>query len=430
MAKIAIVGAGHVGLVTGVALARDGQEVTCADVDSDRISLIQQGVVPFHEPGLSEGLRAVQRKGLFEATTDSVEAVGKSDYAFLCVGTPSTKDGAMNAEYLRAAAHDIAMGVAKGTGQKAIVLKSTVVPGTTEGIIRPIILETADKDAFLLAVSPEFLREGRALADAENPDRIVIGAETKSAARRVRSLYSHLGCPIIETDTATAEMIKLAANAFLATKVGLANELANLCDTFGVSYDQVISAVTLDKRLNPSFLVPGVGFGGSCLPKDVRMLIGYGTQGGYKPRLLEAVLAQNEVQYMRSIDLLEEELTDLRGKRIALLGLAFKGGTDDVRESRAIPIAETLLAKGASVVGYDGLAHESFLAQVPEVEMAYTIPEALSGSHGCIIQADLPELEGLTANDFLRTMQIPIVIDGRSALDPQLMDGIRYRRIG
>lgn len=430
MARIAIVGAGHVGLVTGVAFARAGHEVTCADVDRDRISQIQQGEVPFHEPGLSGGLRDVQRMGLLEAATDSVEAVRTSDYAFLCVGTPSTKDGAMNVEHLRAAAHDIAMGVAAGTGRKVIVLKSTVVPGTTDGIIRPIILKTVGKDSFLLSVSPEFLREGRALEDAENPDRIVIGAETKSAARRVRGLYSHLKCPIIETDIATAEMVKLAANAFLATKVGFANELANLCDTFGVPYDQVINAVTLDKRVNPSFLVPGVGFGGSCLPKDMRMLVRAGAQRGYRPRLLEAVLAQNDIQYMRSINLLEEELTDLRGKRIALLGLAFKGGTDDIRESRAIPIAATLLSKGATVVGYDNLALKGFLAKVPGVEMAHSIPEALRGSHGCIIQADLPELESLTANDFLRTMRTPVVIDGRSVLDPELMDGIRFHRIG
>ena len=336
----------------------------------------------------------------------------------------------MNVEYLRAAAHDVAMGVAKGTGQKVIVLKSTVVPGTTEGIIRPIIVKTAGRDSFLLSVSPEFLREGRALEDAENPDRIVIGAETKSAAEQVQELYSDASCPIVETDLRTAEMIKLAANSLLATKIGFANEMANLCDVFNVSYDHVMAAVTMDRRINPEFLVPGVGFGGSCLPKDLSVLVEAGRRKGYQAGLFEAILSQNETQYMRSIQLLEDELGSLDGKRIALLGLAFKGGTDDIRESRAIPIAGTLLSRGATVVGYDSFAMDNFLQRVPGVEIAETIQDALEGADGCIVQAELRELRGLKGEDFYRAMRSPIVVDGRRIIDPFLMDDVRYRRIG
>jgi len=302
------------------------------------------------------------------------------------------------------------------------------LPGTVDGLVRPI-LEAANVP-FRLGMNPEFLREGRALEDALRPDRIVLGADGPETARILRGLYRSTKCPVFSTDVKTAEAVKYATNAFLATKVAFADELANLCDAFGISYDEVHKGLGLDPRINPRFLVPGVGFGGSCFPKDVRALVAAGRRRGVEPLLLEAVLAQNDVQYLRSIAKLEEELGDLRGKRIALLGLAFKGDTDDLRETRAVPIARTLLSKGALVVGYDPLAGPAFARLVPEVKIVGSAKEALARADGAILQADWPAFSRLTPKDFVTSMATPVVVDGRRILDPKKMRGVRFHRIG
>src|SRR3989440_251895 len=283
---------------------------------------------------------------------------------------------------------------------------------------------------FRLGMNPEFLREGRALEDALRPDRIVLGADGPETARILKGLYRSAKCPIFSTDVKTAEAVKYATNAFLATKVAFADELANLCDAFGISYDEVHKGLGLDPRINPRFLVPGVGFGGSCFPKDVRALVAAGRRRGVEPILLEGVLAQNDVQYLRSIAKLEEELRDLRGKRIALLGLAFKGDTDDVRETRAVPIARTLVSKGALVVGYDPLAGPAVARLVPEGKIVGSAKEALARAGGAILQADWPAFSRLTPKDFVTSMATPVVVDGRRILDPKKMRGVRFHRIG
>ncbi|HYY48780.1 MAG TPA: nucleotide sugar dehydrogenase, partial [Thermoplasmata archaeon] len=283
---------------------------------------------------------------------------------------------------------------------------------------------------FRLAMNPEFLREGRALEDALKPDRIVVGADDPATARAVKALYRSAEGPALLTDLKTAEAVKYATNSFLAMKVAYADELANLCQAFGVSYDEVHRGMALDPRINPRFLVPGVGFGGSCFPKDVRALVAGAREHGTSAPLLEAVLAQNEVQYRRAIELLEEELGDLRGRQIALLGLAFKGDTDDLRETRAVPIAKALLGKGALVVGYDPMAGPGFARLVPEVKVVESVADALQGADGAILQADWPAFSRLTAKDFLGTMATPVVVDGRRILDPKKTRGLRFRRIG
>lgn len=427
MARIAVVGLGPVGLASGLAFALQGHAVVGIDVDTDRTGAIARGAPPFYEDGLEEALRAGLKQGRFSVTDRIGTAVPTADYVFLCVGTPSRPDGSMDDRYLQQAARDVAAALPP-EGAPVVVVKSTVIPGTTDAVVRPPL--EASGRPFHLAMNPEFLREGRAWEDATRPDRIVVGANGPEARTRMRALYADAGCPVVETDIRTAEMIKYATNAFLATKVAFANELANLCQAFGVGYDEVIRAVTLDPRINPRFLVPGVGFGGSCFPKDVRALVAAGRDRGVAPPLLEAVLAQNEVQYLRAIDLLEAELGDVRGMRIALLGLAFKGGTDDLRESRAIPLARTLIAKGAAVVGYDPLANDGFARLVPEAACVASLEQALRGADGCILQAEWPELTKLTAADFLRSMRRPVVVDGRRILDPAKMQGIRFRRIG
>jgi UDPglucose 6-dehydrogenase len=427
VASLAVVGLGPVGLTTAVAFAAQRNQVFAFDIDSSRRKEILGGKPPFHEKGLEAALRKVLREKRLSVVHTMSEALRSSNIVFLCVGTPSKPDGRMDEGPLGESVKSLAAAW-QDAKRRLVVVKSTVIPGTTDTVVRPI-LEGA-KLPFRLAVNPEFLQEGRALEGAMAPDRIVLGIDGPATGRILRALYRSVKCPVLVTDLRTAEAVKYATNAFLATKVSFANELANLCQALGVSYDEVRDGMGLDPRINPRFLVPGVGFGGSCFPKDVRALVAAGRQRGTPAPLLEAVLAQNDVQYRRAIDLLEEELGDLRGKRIALLGLAFKGDTDDVRETRAVPIARTLLSKGAVVVGYDPLAGDAFSRLMPEVKIVGSVREALEGANGVVLQADWPAFSRLAAKDFLAAMDTPVVVDGRRILDPKKMRGVRFRRIG
>jgi UDPglucose 6-dehydrogenase len=427
VATLTIVGLGPVGLTTGVAFATQGHRVLGVDIDANRRGQVARGTPPFYEKGLERALKGALRSGRFSVAETIDEALGPSGFIFLAVGTPPRPDGTMDEEPLREAVKSLATAW-KDRKQRTVVVKSTVLPGTTDRVVRPV-LEDA-RLPFRLAMNPEFLREGRALEDALRPDRIVVGADDPATARAVKALYRSAKGPVLLTNLKTAEAVKYATNSFLALKVAYADELANLCQAFGVSYDDVHRGLGLDPRINPRFLVPGVGFGGSCFPKDVRALVSGARQRGASAPLLEAVLAQNEVQYMRAIEMLEAELGDLRGRRIALLGLAFKGDTDDIRETRAVPIARSLLSKGALVVGYDPMAGPAFARVVPEVKMAEDVESALQGADGAILQADWPAFSRLTPDDFVRTMASPVVIDGRRILDPKKMKGVRFRRIG
>ena len=427
VAKVGIIGMGPTGLVTGVALAVHQHQVFGFDADTKRNRDTALGEPPFYEPGLREALRRVLRAGRFTIAQDIASLVRDSDILLLCVGTPSRPDGSMDDDALVAAAESISK-VLPNQRLRTVVVKSTVPPGTTETVVRPILNESGR--VFRLAMNPEFLQEGRALKDALTPDRIVVGVDRPATARILKALYRSARAPFLVTSIRAAEAIKYATNAFLATKVAFANELANVCETLGVSYDEVHRGLSLDPRINPRFLVPGVGFGGSCFAKDVRALVAAGKRHGAELHLLPAVLDQNETQYLRTVDLLEGEVGDLAGKRIALLGLAFKGGTDDVRESRAIPIATALIKRGATVIGFDPRAGPKFQNEVPEMRLAESVQEALSGSHGAIFQADWPEFRRLTAQQFRRWMTDPVVVDGRRILDPRKMKGVRFRRIG
>jgi UDPglucose 6-dehydrogenase len=427
VATLTIVGLGPVGLTTGVAFAAQGHRVLGVDIDADRREQVARGKAPFYEKGLEQALKSALRQKHLTVVDTIDEALGPSGFVFLAVGTPPRPDGTMDDAFLREAAKSLASAWRDGK-RRIVVVKSTVLPGTTDRVVRPI-LEGA-RLPFRLAMNPEFLREGHALEDALRPDRIVVGADDAATARSVKALYRAAKGPALLTDLKTAEAVKYATNSFLALKVAFADELANLCQAFGVSYDEVHRGLGLDPRINPRFLVPGVGFGGSCFPKDVRAIVAGARQRGASAPILEAVLAQNEVQYLRVIEMLEEELGDLRGRRIALLGLAFKGDTDDIRETRAVPIARTLLSKGAVVVGYDPLASPGFSKVVPEVKILGSVKEALAGADGTILQADWPAFSRLTAKDFLATMTTPVVVDGRRILDPKKMKGVRFRRIG
>lgn len=427
MTRIAIVGLGPVGLATAVTFTLEGHEVAALDVVSQLVEQIRRGEPPVYEAGLATALQKALATRRLRVTGELAEALPGTDIIFLCVGTPSLPDGSMDDSFLRAATEDVASELDE-SGNPIVVVKSTVVPGTTERVVHPIL--RASGKPHRLGVNPEFLREGHALEDSLHPTRIVIGVSEPSAAQDLRELYHPAPCPLLETDLRTAEAIKYATNAFLATKVAFAGEMADLCAVLGVSYDEVIEGVKLDPRVNPRFLVPGVGFGGSCFPKDVRALVSAGKAAGHMPTLLEAVLSQNETQYLQAIKALEDELGNLKGRRIALLGLSFKGHTDDVRESRAVPIARALIERGASVTGYDPKANEKFRAIVPEIQLASSAREALQRADGCIVQAEWPEFIQMEANDFLKPMKTPVVVDGRRILDPAKMVGLRFRRIG
>ena len=427
VAKVGIIGMGPTGLVTGVALAVHQHQVFGFDADPKRNRDTALGEPPFYEPGLRQALRKVLRAGRFTIVQDIASLVRDSDILLLCVGTPSRPDGSMDDDALVAAAESISK-VLPNQRLRTVVVKSTVLPGTTETVVRPILNESGR--VFRLAMNPEFLQEGRALKDALTPDRIVVGVDRPATARILKALYRSARVPFLVTSIRAAEAIKYATNAFLATKVAFANELANLCEKLGVSYDEVHRGMILDPRINPRFLVPGVGFGGSCLPKDVRALVAAGRDHDVPTRLLQAVIDQNEDQPFLAVRLLEEELGHLEGKRIALLGLAFKGGTDDVRESRAIPIARALVKIGAQVVGFDPRAGANFQRQVPEVQLAESVDDALQGADGAILQADWPVFRRLTAKDFRRRMAKPVVVDGRRILNPRAMKDVKFRRIG
>jgi UDPglucose 6-dehydrogenase len=432
--KICIVGAGYVGLATGVMFGKLGHEVVVADIDASKVKLVNSGRLPFHEPPLEKELaRAVRAKRLY-ASADTVKAVLKSRFLFLCVQTPSMSTGKIDVRPVKAAAATIGKALKKSDEYKVVVMKSTVVPTTTDSVLKPILEKFSGRKAgidFGLCVNPEFLQEGTALKDSMNPSRVVIGAMDRKSGDMIARLYAPIKARKIRTDLRSAEMIKYASNAFLATKISYANEIANMCVRFGIDSAVVLKAAGMDPRIGELFLKPGLGFGGSCLPKDVRALKDCAASNGYISRLLAALLAINEDQPIEGVRLLESRLGDLRGKRVAVLGLAFKGGVDDTRETRAFPLITALLARGARVVAYDPMAVPNFIKLMPTIEYASSASECLSGADGCIIQADWAEFKGLGKKDYSK-MKRAVVVDGRRFLDPEKvrMAGADYLGVG
>ncbi len=433
MTRIAIVGTGHVGLATAIAFTEWGHEVAGADIDGKIIDDLRAGNTTHYEPGLPEALARSLTASRLSFTTDVEGAARQADAVFLSVGTPSKKDGSIDLTYVRKAAQTVGRALGSVEGYKVVIVKSTVLPGTTEGVVRPALEKTSKKKAgpdFGLGVNPEFLREGSAVQDALHPDRVVIGAIDDRSREAVEAIYSSVQAPTMATTVRTAEMVKYATNAFLATKVSFANELANLCDAFGrINVDRVVEGMGLDPRINPRFLKAGLGFGGSCFPKDVRAILAAGKADGYASRLLKATLDVNERQPLRAVELAEKAVGSLKGKRVAILGLSFKGGSDDIRESRAIPLARALLRKGANVVGYDPMANEAFRAAVPKVEIAKDLSSALAHADICIVHNDWPQWRDLTAEDFAG-MRRKVVVDGRRIVRPEAMKGVELVVLG
>ncbi len=415
--KISVIGTGYVGTVSGTCFAELGHEVICVDVDRSKVDQINAGVPPIYEEGLSELLKKHAGKRI-RATSDYGLAVMNSDVSFICVGTPSDSNGNIDLGIVRAASASLGEALKKKKSYHVVVVKSTVVPETTEKVVLPIIEKHSGKRAgdFGIAMNPEFLREGKAVHDFMHPDKIVVGSLDKRSGDIVASLYSGLSCEVTRTNPRTAEMIKYVNNSFLATKISFSNEVGNICKELGIDTYEVMKAVGKDFRIGPHFLNSGAGFGGSCFPKDVKAIIGKAQEIGYEPQLLKSVIAVNEKQPSRMVKLLKDRLGSIKGKKITVLGLAFKNDTDDIRESRSIQVIKELLDNGAKVLAYDPMANENMKKLFRNVEYHDSAVDALREADVCLVMTEWEEFRKLDKE--FQVMKKRLVIDGRHMLTP------------
>ncbi len=354
--NISVMGTGYVGLVTGTCLAEAGNNVRCIDLDPKKVEMINSGKSPIYEPGLEEMLKK-NLGSRIKATLDADSAIMDSEITFICVGTPSSEDGSTDLKYIKSAAEKIGEVLAQKEGKHVVVVKSTVPPGTSEKIAE--ILRAKGAKDFGVAMNPEFLREGKAVNDFMKPDRVVLGAKESWVHEKLKELYSFTDASKLETTLRTAEMIKYASNSLLATKISFANEIGNVCKELGIDVYDVMKGVGMDARISPQFLNSGIGFGGSCFPKDVNSLIHTAKENNADPKLLEAVMAVNESQPLKLVELAKKKLGVFSGKKVAVLGLAFKPDTDDMREAPSLKIVPALVKEGALVKAYDPEAMEN-----------------------------------------------------------------------
>ncbi len=405
---IAVIGTGYVGLVTAAGFAELGNEVWCVDIDAEKIAGLERGEIPIYEPGLEECVARNRERLHF--TTDLAPALEHARLLFVAVGTPSTYSGDADLS----AVHAVVAAMPK-SDRHALVMKSTVPAGTGAAIQR---LFAGQGKGFAYVSCPEFLKEGSALEDFLRPDRVVVGDEGDWAGDAVAELYAPLDAPLVRTDIRSAEMIKLAANAFLATKISFINEIANVCEETGADVVEVARGMGLDRRIGPSFLKAGLGYGGSCFPKDVSALKQLAGNTGYHFQLLTAVIEVNELQKRRVIGKLQKHLGSLVGKRIGLLGLAFKPNTDDMREASSLVLAGRLQADGATVQAYDPVAEEQARQLLTGVEFADSAAGALEGVDAAVIVTEWPEFTELDWAAMADVMSGTLVVDGRNCLDP------------
>jgi UDPglucose 6-dehydrogenase len=418
---IGVFGAGWVGLVTGGCFAELGHEVIVRDVVPDRIAALQAGRMPFHEPDLPDVL--ARNRERIRYTLDAGDLV-EADVLFVCVQTPPTYSGDADLSFVWSALDDLP----RVDRRQVLVMKSTVPVGTGEKV--RAALEARGLTNVGYVSNPEFLAEGHAVRDFLAPDRIVIGAFADEDGAAVEALYSGIDAPVVRTDVASAEMIKLAANAFLMTRISFINEIANVCEAVGADVVEVAQGVGLDHRLGPHFLRAGIGYGGSCFPKDSLALKQLASNSGYHFQLLAAVIEVNELQKRRVIQKLQKHLGRLRGKKVALLGLAFKAGTDDMREAPSLVLASRLLAEGAEVRAWDPVARPGELMK--GAVLSDSVLEAVTGADAAVIVTEWEELRGLASAEVREAMARPLIIDGRNLLDPDetRRAGFAYEGIG
>ncbi len=430
--KIGVIGAGYVGLTTGVCFSHLGHEVFIADKDPDRIGLLRQGKAPFFEPGLEDMLKKCLEKGGLHFTLDTSEIVAASEVIFICVGTPPRENGSADLSQIEQASRDIAENL---NAYRIIVEKSTVPVKTSYWIERTIRLNLKKPVEFDVASNPEFLREGSAIHDFMQPDRIVIGVSSERARNILLKLYENFNCPIIVTDIASAELIKHASNSFLAMKIAYANLLADICEKTGADVKVVTKGMGLDERIGDKFLEAGIGYGGSCLPKDVKAFIRIGEELGISMDLLKAVDRINEERLLAFVDRVRQALWNISGKHVAVLGLAFKPGTDDVRESPGLKVAKLLLDEGAIVHLYDPQARENAEKILPPGENTLYFDElykALEHVDAACITTAWEEIVNLDVDKARNVMRTPIFIDGRNIWECEqiIQKGVEYYPVG
>jgi UDPglucose 6-dehydrogenase len=429
--RIAVIGTGYVGLVAGACLAETGNQVICVDKDESKITKLRRGKIPIYEPGLEELVSRNKKEARLAFTTALDRAVRQSQIVFIAVGTPQGEDGSADLQHVLGVAREIGRAM---NGYKVIVDKSTVPVGTSEKVREVIRRETTHP--FSVVSNPEFLKQGAAIEDFLKPDRVVIGAEDPRAADIMVELYkpfTRTGAPIMVMDCASAELCKYAANAMLASRISFMNEIANVCDLFGANVDEVRRAIASDKRIGPAFLFPGIGYGGSCFPKDVKALIHFSADKQYDFRILKAVEQVNEAQKVRMLAQLETHFGALKGKRIAVWGLAFKPRTDDMREAPAIPLIKGLLARGARVQAYDPEAMEVARGIFGnKVEFAKNSYEALKGADALVVATEWNEFREPDFSRMKKVMRQPAIFDGRNIYTPEVINaqGFTYVSIG
>ena len=439
--KISVIGVGYVGLCTAVGFASKGYSVICSDVDPSKVSKIKEGIPPFHEPSLPEMLeKSISQGHLTCLVSQTQAAVMESDITYIAVGTPSKEDGSIDLKFIEAVSHDIGKALRQKSGYHVVLVKSTVVPGTTQNTVKPILEAESHKRCgvdFGLCMNPEFLRQGCAFGDTANPDRVVIGSFDQKSGDTIEALYRQFYEPsvprIIRTSLATAELIKYASNAMLATKISFINTIANICEEIpGADVKVVAEAMGLDKRIGPLFLDAGLGYGGSCFPKDVKALIACSKAFGYTPALLDSVEEVNHGQPLKAVEFCRQLLGRLEGMDIAILGLAFKPDTDDMREARVIPIINQLLREGANVTAYDPVAVDMAKGIFQDkIGYADSAISCLKNADCAIIVTEWSEFKTLTPEDFLTNMKQPILIDGRRIYNPEVYSRkLKFAAIG
>jgi UDPglucose 6-dehydrogenase len=429
MKQICVVGVGYVGLVTGACFSDLGNKVIALDVNAQRVENLKKGIMPIYEPGLEELVRRNVKAGRLSFTTDYAEALKGTEFAFIAVGTPSGVNGEADLQYVASAAESIARNM---TAPLIIINKSTVPIGTGDWVADIVKRAQPKPMDFAVVSCPEFLREGSAIGDFSQPHRTVIGSFDRDAANKVAQLHLPLRAPIVITDLRTAEMIKYASNAFLATKISFINEIAEICEAFGADVKEVAAGMGYDARIGRHFLDAGLGWGGSCFPKDVKALAYMAEEKGLEPRILNTVM---DVNYDRRRDVVkwtEKMVGSFKGKTIGLFGLAFKPNTDDMRDAPSIDIAQELTAAGAAVRGYDPVAMEVARGILPAVQMFDDPYEAAKGCDAVIVVTEWNEFKQLDLEKLKGLLKQPVIMDARNIYDPAVMKamGFTYRAIG
>lgn len=439
--KVSVIGVGYVGLCTAVGFASKGYRVVSSDVDADKVAKINEGIPPFHEPGLPEMLKQTIENGYLKCLANqTLDAVLETDITYIAVGTPSKSDGSIDLQFIESVSRDIGKTLRQKNNFHVVVVKSTVVPGTVQNTVKPNLENESGKicgEDFGLCMNPEFLRQGSAFQDTFNADRLVVGSYDQKSGDTLEALYREFYDPkvppIIRTSLATAELIKYASNAMLATKISFINSIANICEKIpGADVKTVALAMGLDKRIGPLFLDAGLGYGGSCFPKDVKALIACSKAYGYTPELLESVENINHSQPLKAVEFCKHALGNLEGKKVAILGLAFKPDTDDMREARVIPIINQLLKEGTNVTVYDPVAINMAKSIFQNrIQYASTAIDCLKNADAAILVTEWDEFKKLASEDFIKNMKQPILIDGRRIYDPRIFsEKLKFTAIG